>query len=96
MVQSELNLECKGLENGNCPSKRLIKCFPFAHRLIVVMNLTHTVNDLRMYVVNSRPSYAASPFSLSTSFPSKELTNEHLTIEEAKLQGAVVIQKFKA
>lgn len=60
------------------------------------MNLSHTINDLRMYVVNSRPNYAASPFSLSTSFPPKELTDEHLTIEAAKLQGAVVIQKLKA
>lgn len=59
------------------------------------MNLTHTINDLRMYIVNSRPSYAVTPFSLSTSFPPKELTDEGLTIEVAKLQGAVVIQKFK-
>lgn len=58
------------------------------------MNLTHSINDLRMYIVNSRPNYAASPFSLSTSFPPKELTDEHLTIEQAKLQGAVVFTKF--
>lgn len=50
------------------------------------MNLTHTIDDLRMYIVNSRPNYAASPFCLSTSFPPKELTDELLTIEEAKLQ----------
>ena len=62
-------------------------------KLIIILNLTNTINDLRMYIVNSRPNYAASPFSLSTSFPPKELTDEHLTIEEAKLQGAVVIQK---
>jgi len=64
-------------------------------KLVVVMNLTHTINDLRMFIVNSRPHYAVTPFSLSTSFPPKELTDETLTISDAKLQGAVVIQKFK-
>lgn len=64
-------------------------------KLVVIMNLDHTIEDLRMYIVNSRPNYAASPFSLYTSFPPKELTDEFLTIEEAKLVGAVVIQKLK-
>jgi UBX domain-containing protein 1 len=34
------------------------------------------------------------PFVLQTTFPSKELDDPNLTIEEAKLQNAVVVQRF--
>lgn len=81
--------------NKNDPTTRIQVRLADGTKLVVVMNLIHTINDLRMYIVDSRPNFAASPFSLYTSFPPKELTDETLTIEEANLQGAVVLMRLK-
>ncbi|WWD20976.1 hypothetical protein CI109_105456 [Kwoniella shandongensis] len=61
-------------------------------RLVAKVNLTHTVADLRSYVSAARPSSRA--FVLQTTFPSRELSDLSETIEGAKLQNAVVVQRF--
>ncbi|ORX38962.1 ubiquitin-related domain-containing protein [Kockovaella imperatae] len=61
-------------------------------RLVAKVNLTHTVADLRSFVAAARPD--ARPFILQTTFPSKELSDHAQTVEEAKLQNAVVVQRF--
>ncbi len=40
-------------------------------RLVVRLNHSHTVGDLREFVSLARPHLAASPFNLLTTFPSK-------------------------
>ncbi|KOC65644.1 NSFL1 cofactor p47 [Habropoda laboriosa] len=60
----------------------------------VQFNLTHTINDLRQYIVIMRPQYAMREFSLLTMYPTKELT-EDKTIEEAGLQNTTIIQQLK-
>lgn len=57
-------------------------------------NLTHTVSDLRQYIVTMRPQYAMREFSLLTTYPTKELPDEK-TIEEAGLQNTAIIQRLK-
>ncbi|XP_031831698.1 NSFL1 cofactor p47 isoform X2 [Nomia melanderi] len=57
-------------------------------------NLTHTINDLRQYIVTMRPQYAMREFSLLTTYPTKEL-NEDKTIEEAGIQNTAIIQRLK-
>ncbi|XP_017875399.1 NSFL1 cofactor p47 isoform X2 [Ceratina calcarata] len=57
-------------------------------------NLTHTMNDLRQYIITMRPQYAMREFSLLTMYPTKELT-EDKTIEEAGLQNTTIIQRLK-
>lgn len=42
-----------------------------------------------------RPQYALREFSLQTTFPTKELSEENKTIEEANLQSSVIIQRLK-
>ncbi|XP_055315280.1 NSFL1 cofactor p47 [Sitodiplosis mosellana] len=64
-------------------------------RLSGRFNLTHTINDLRAYVVNARPQYAAQTFALLTTFPSKELTDSEQTIEKAGLANAAIMQRLK-
>ncbi|WWC91391.1 uncharacterized protein L201_006335 [Kwoniella dendrophila CBS 6074] len=61
-------------------------------RMVAKVNLTHTIGDLRNYVSASRPD--ARNFVLQTTFPSKELSDSSETIEAAKLQNAVVVQRF--
>jgi len=61
-------------------------------RLVARVNLTHTVADLRSFVAAARPE--SRPFVLQTTFPSKELSDFTETIEGAKLQNAVVVQRF--
>lgn len=41
---------------------------------------------------SARPD--SRPFVLQTTFPSKELADHNQTVEEAKLQNAVVVQRF--
>ncbi|XP_068982305.1 NSFL1 cofactor p47-like [Bombus flavifrons] len=57
-------------------------------------NLTHTINDLRQYIITMRPQYAMREFSLLTMYPTKEIT-EDKTIEEAGLQNTTIIQRLK-
>ncbi|XP_025160026.1 NSFL1 cofactor p47 isoform X2 [Harpegnathos saltator] len=57
-------------------------------------NLTHTVNDIRRYIITMRPQYALRDFSLLTMYPTKELT-EDKTIEEAGLQSSAIMQRLK-
>lgn len=56
---------------------------------------THTVADIRRYVNAGHPGMASRPYVLLTAFPTKELTDESITIKEADLMGSVVTQKFK-
>ncbi|CAG0912772.1 unnamed protein product [Notodromas monacha] len=62
-------------------------------RLVAQFNHTHTVRDVRMFVVRARPQYEIVPFLLMTSFPSQELTNEMATLSELNLLNAVIIQR---
>jgi len=64
-------------------------------RLIVKLNHTHTVADLRMYINIARPQYEAVQYSLLTTFPNKELTEDTATISSAGLVGAAVLQRLK-
>lgn len=59
--------------------------------LVARVNLDHTVADLRSFVSASRPDSRA--FILQTTFPNRELPDGE-TIEQAKLQNAVVVQRF--
>ncbi|XP_011865774.1 PREDICTED: NSFL1 cofactor p47 isoform X1 [Vollenhovia emeryi] len=57
-------------------------------------NLSHTVADLRRYIIAMRPQYALRDFSLLTVYPTKELA-EDKTIEEAGLQNSAIMQRLK-
>jgi len=64
-------------------------------RLIVKLNHTHTVADLREYINTARPQYQGVGYSLMTTFPNKELTEDTATIASAGLVGAAVLQRLK-
>ena len=83
---------------------------------MVKLNHSHTVANLRTYIINARfwsfsiilmlsdqslsynvcrPQYSGTPFSLLTTFPNKELTEDGQTLSEAGLAGAAVLQRLK-
>ncbi|XP_054712194.1 NSFL1 cofactor p47-like [Uloborus diversus] len=64
-------------------------------RLTMQANPAHTIGDVRRFLVQARPEYSASVFSLMTAFPPKELSDDGATLEEENLLNAVIVQKLK-
>ncbi|XP_052571997.1 UBX domain-containing protein 2B isoform X2 [Peromyscus californicus insignis] len=64
-------------------------------RLIQRFNSTHRILDVRDFIIQSRPEFATTDFILVTSFPSKELTDESLTLQEADILNTVILQQLK-
>ncbi|XP_043210066.1 NSFL1 cofactor p47-like isoform X1 [Amphibalanus amphitrite] len=62
-------------------------------RLVVKLNLTHTIGDLRQYIATARPHLATRPFALLTTFPSKELTDDSVTVKDGALLNAAILQR---
>ena len=62
-------------------------------RVVARLNEDNTVGELREFVRASRPS--VGNFVLSTTFPRKVLEDDGVTIKEAQLKGAVVVQTLK-
>jgi len=44
--------------------------------------------------MRSNPEQGSRPFVLMTTFPNKELADESVTLKDAKLLNAVVVQKL--
>lgn len=63
-------------------------------RVAQKFNHTHTVGDLRNFVQCRTPSLDIT-FVIMTTFPNKELTDNHLTLKDAQLINAVVVQRYK-
>ena len=42
---------------------------------------------------SARPHLAARPFALLTTFPSKELTDDSVTVKDGSLQNAAILQR---
>ena len=45
-------------------------------------------------VCRSSPGAASQPYTLNTAFPTKALTDEELTIEQAGLANSVIVQRW--
>lgn len=52
------------------------------------------MRKVREFICAARPSEAAREFQLMTTFPNKVLEDEDLTIEEANLKNASIVQKL--
>ncbi|KAJ1192026.1 hypothetical protein NDU88_001338 [Pleurodeles waltl] len=64
-------------------------------RLIQRFNLTHRILDVRHFITESRPAFAAVDFVLATTFPNRELKDESLTLQEADILNTVILQRLK-
>lgn len=64
-------------------------------RMVSKFNHSNTVGDIRRFICASRPQMATRNFVLMLTFPNKELDDEGLTLAEANLLNAVIVQRFK-
>ena len=63
-------------------------------RLTQKFNHTHTIADLRLFI-SCKTFQTEKVFVIMTTFPNKELTDDSLTLSQANLLNAVVVQRFK-
>jgi UBX domain-containing protein 1 len=49
---------------------------------------------LRLEIYRSSPGAGARPYILQTTFPTRDLEDESLTVKDANLLGSVVVQKY--
>ena len=63
-------------------------------RLIAKLNESNTISDLRRYIRLVRPETPVN-FSLHTTFPNKELTDDMATLKDAGVLGAAVLMRAK-
>merc|ERR1712098_503168 len=64
--------------------------------LLVKLNHSHKVSDLKTYIETARPKYKGATYSLMTTFPKKEISDDSSSISAAGLIGAAVLQRLKA
>ncbi|XP_059837505.1 NSFL1 cofactor p47-like [Hypanus sabinus] len=64
-------------------------------RLVQKFNQTHRISDIRQFIIQHHPVFAAASFVLMTTFPNKQLTDEEQTLQEANLLNAVIVQRLK-
>ena len=60
-------------------------------RVVVTLNATHTVADLRAHMDATKP--VAGGYRFMTTFPNKVIEDEAQTLEAAGLKGGSVVQK---
>lgn len=60
-----------------------------------IFTYSFRILDVRDFIIQSRPEFATTDFILVTSFPSKELTDESLTLQEADILNTVILQQLK-
>ena len=63
---------------------------PTGGRIIVKLNETNLIRDLRQIIYQQRPEVGTS-FTLHTASPPKKLTDELVTLKEAGILGAAVL-----
>ncbi|EFX87766.1 hypothetical protein DAPPUDRAFT_42769 [Daphnia pulex] len=64
-------------------------------RLIGRFNHTHTVGEVRQYITTARPQYNVQAFALLTTYPSRELKDDDVTLQDASLVGGTIMQRLK-
>ncbi|XP_039604302.1 UBX domain-containing protein 2A [Polypterus senegalus] len=63
-------------------------------RLVQKFNLTHRISDVQSFIEKSQGPSLNGPFILTTSLPFRELNEEDLSLQEAGLQNAVIVQRL--
>ncbi|KAJ2848294.1 protein phosphatase regulator [Coemansia brasiliensis] len=63
-------------------------------RLVARANPSHTIGDLRSYVLSQRPEAALRPFAFKTIMPPKVLDDYNATIKDAGIANAAIAQYF--
>lgn len=78
--------------DASLPTTSVSVRLPDGSRIRGLFNLTSTVRDLRRFVATARPDLDAHA-PMTSSFPPKPLTNDDATIQDEKLENAMVSLK---
>uniref|UniRef100_A0ABM5GL45 UBX domain-containing protein 2A n=1 Tax=Pogona vitticeps TaxID=103695 RepID=A0ABM5GL45_9SAUR len=63
-------------------------------RIVQRFNTSHRISHVRDFITNYQGQPGRNPFMLTTSLPFRELLDESLTLEEANLKNAVIVQRL--
>ncbi|KAM8966457.1 UBX domain-containing protein 2B [Pelodytes ibericus] len=91
--KSFLNRDVELDEHG--PTTKIQIRLADGSRLVQRFNLSHRITDVRQFIIQSRPDFAETEFTLVTTFPNTELTDESQTLEEADILNTVILQRLK-
>ncbi|GAA5833643.1 hypothetical protein JCM3766R1_002598 [Sporobolomyces carnicolor] len=75
------------------PTTRLQIRLRDGEKVVATFNQSHTVGDIRRYINASRPGESSSGYALQTTFPSKDLDDDSVTLKDAGLLGSVIVQR---
>ncbi|XP_036891357.1 UBX domain-containing protein 2A isoform X1 [Sturnira hondurensis] len=64
-------------------------------RVVQKFNVSHRISHIKDFIEKYQGSQRSPPFSLATALPSLRLLDETLTLEEARLQNTVIIQRLQ-
>ncbi|XP_062065016.1 UBX domain-containing protein 2A isoform X1 [Lepus europaeus] len=64
-------------------------------RIVQKFNISHRVSHIKDFIEKYQGSQRSPPFSLATALPFLRSLDETLTLEEADLQNAVIIQRLQ-
>ncbi|CAH8446832.1 unnamed protein product [Heterobilharzia americana] len=67
---------------------------PDGSRVVLRLNNSHTVGDVRRAIIGERPDLASSSFSIVTSYPSRELTDDTQTLEDGSLLNSTLLVRL--
>ncbi|KAJ2746196.1 protein phosphatase regulator [Coemansia sp. BCRC 34301] len=63
-------------------------------RLVARVNASHTVGDLRAFVLSERPEAGQRPFAFKTIMPPKVLSDDEATVAQVGIANAAIVQYF--
>ncbi|KAJ2882140.1 protein phosphatase regulator [Coemansia aciculifera] len=63
-------------------------------RLVARVNASHTIGDLRAFVLSERPEAGQRPFAFKSIMPPKVLNDDLATIAQAGIANAAIVQYF--
>uniref|UniRef100_F1L652 NSFL1 cofactor p47 n=1 Tax=Ascaris suum TaxID=6253 RepID=F1L652_ASCSU len=82
--------EAVNLRDGE-PTTQLQIRLPDGRRIVGRFNHSHTVEDVRTFIVNAIPEIAFQPFYMMTTFPSKVIEAEGQTLKDSGLLNSVIV-----
>ncbi|KAM6179672.1 UBX domain-containing protein 2A [Erethizon dorsatum] len=93
-VESKNNLSAVSLNNLE-PITNIQIWLANGKRIVQKFNVSHRVSHIKDFIEKHHGSQRAPPFSLATALPFLRSLDETLTLEEADLRNAVIIQRLR-
>jgi UBX domain-containing protein 1 len=91
-VGLEINKNAKFEVDDSAPKTRINIRLHNGESLVQEFNLTHTLNDIRVFVGTVAP--VNGTYDLVEGFPPKPLDGDLKTIKELNIQGSTLIQRL--